>query len=166
MSHPTIRTIMLREMSSLVREVQAYPDDDSLWHTPAGITNSGGTLILHLAGNLKHFVGAVLGGTGYVRERDAEFSRRGLTRAQLTDEVEEAARVVDETLAGLSAGAWGEPYPIEVGGRTLRTSEFLIHLASHLAYHLGQIDYHRRITTGAGHAVKTVSIAELADASD
>ena len=166
MSHPTIRTIMLREMSSLVREVQAYPDDESLWYTPAGITNSGGTLVLHLAGNLKHFVGAILGGTGYVRERDGEFSRRGLTRAQLKDQVDEAARVVDETLAGLSADAWDEDYPIAVGGRTLRTSEFLIHLASHLAYHLGQIDYHRRITTGDGRAVGTVSIAELADAED
>src|SRR4051812_5197341 len=87
----TICTLMLRELRALRREVEAYPNEADLWATPQGLPNSAANLTLHLAGNLQHFIGARLGGTGYVRNRDLEFSRREGTRAELLAQVDAAA---------------------------------------------------------------------------
>lgn len=164
MPQHTIRRLLLRELRSLRREVQAYPDDEALWHAPAGISNTGGNLVLHLVANLQHFIGATLGGTGYLRQREAEFTEAGFSRDHLVQEIDAAARVVDETLAKLPAKRLDGPFPVKVAGQTLPTLDFLMHLVAHLGYHLGQIDYHRRITTGRGEAVGTVSVAEIAGA--
>lgn len=156
-----IRSILLRDLRALAREVDAYPSDDALWRAPPGISNSAGTLVLHLAGNLEHFIGAVLGGTGYVRDRDAEFATRGLTRAELRGRIEAAARSVDDTLARLAPAQVECEYPVPVAGRKLSTADFLTHLATHLAYHLGQIDYHRRVLATGSSTVDAMSISEL-----
>ena len=161
MSPETIRHVLARDLRALAREVDAYPDDDALWRTAPGITNSAGTLALHLAGNLEHFIGAVLGGTGYVRDRDAEFSTRDLTRAEARGRIEAAAKSVDATLAQLESAQWEAEYPAPVGGRKLGTGVFLVHLATHLAYHLGQIDYHRRMVVASPDTVDAMSIPEL-----
>lgn len=161
MSAQSIRSVLLRDLRALGREVDTYPSDHLLWHIAPGIANSGGTLVLHLAGNLEHFVGAVLGGTGYVRDREAEFATRDLTRAELHRRIDSAAEAVDVTLARLSPEQWQAPYPIPVGGRTLATADFLVHLATHLAYHLGQIDYHRRTLVPGSGTVDSMSIGEL-----
>ncbi|HEX5724110.1 MAG TPA: DUF664 domain-containing protein [Longimicrobiaceae bacterium] len=151
--------VLTRELRALRRQVEAYPDDESPWRMLPGISNPGGTLALHLSGNLRHFVGALLGGSGYVRDRDAEFSTRSLTRRELTERI-------DATLAEVTAALDGrelEPdadFPGPVMGMAVRTDEFLLHLAAHLAYHLGQVDYHRRIVTGGGPA-GALSLAEL-----
>lgn len=143
------------------REVEAYPDDATLWFTPPGIANPGGTLALHCAGNLQHYVGAVLGGTGYVRDRAAEFSRRGVPRAELLEGLDRAAEVVDRTLAALPEEVLERPYPERVADRIFPTGIFLAQLASHLAYHLGQLDFHRRLVTGSGGTVGAVAVADL-----
>ena len=158
-----VRMTMLRDLESLEREIDAYPDDESVWLTPPGINNSAGNLVLHLAGNLRHFVGATLGQTGYVRNRDAEFNDRGLSREELLAEVRAAVTDVDKTLAGLDDAQLGSVFPLPVGQSQKRvlTSDWLVHLAVHLTYHLGQIDYHRRLLTAVASPVDTVSVKDI-----
>jgi uncharacterized damage-inducible protein DinB len=156
-----LRSLLARDLRALAREVEAYPSDDLLWRTVPGIPNSGGTLVLHLLGNLQHFIGAVLGRTGYVRDRDAEFATRDLTRAELLRRIEVARASVDATLAQLDQERCEAEYPVPVTGRTLGTGDFLAHLAAHLAYHLGQIDYHRRMLVPGAVTVDAMSISEL-----
>lgn len=156
--------ILVRELTSLRQEIEAYPGDADLWRVVPGIANPGGTLALHLAGNLQHFVGAILGGTSYLRNRDAEFSARGLSKAQLVAQVNEAISAVEHTFRLLGPSDLASEYPEPVGKVRVNTGDFLIHLASHLAYHLGQVDYHRRIVTGNPKTVGTVAPAKLASA--
>ena len=154
----TLQRVLVRDLSAIRREVLAYPDDESLWRAVPGITNPGGTLALHAAGNIRHFVGAALGDTGYVRNRDLEFSARGLTREQIAEELDDAIAAVSHTFPRLDADALGGEYPIAVVELRVRTGPFLVHLAGHLAYHLGQLDYHRRIVTGSPQTVDTMKI--------
>ena len=156
-----LRTVMLRELRALRREVEAYPSDADLWRVVPGIANSGGNLVLHLAGNLQYFVGAALGGTGYVRNREAEFGTRDVPRRELLEQVDRAMTAVETGLGKLRDDDLDQPYPEPVGGGSYTTGAFLTHLAVHLAYHLGQVDYHRRIVTGDGTTAKTVAIGEL-----
>ncbi|HEX2719050.1 MAG TPA: hypothetical protein VHM67_15380, partial [Gemmatimonadaceae bacterium] len=90
MLRSTIQHILTRELLALRRGIEAYPDDASVWRPMPGIANVGGTLALHIAGNLQHFIGAVLGGTGYVRDRDAEFARRDVSRDEILREIDAA----------------------------------------------------------------------------
>lgn len=157
----TVGTILLRDLAALRREVEAYADETLLWARPAGAPNSGGALVRHVCGNLRHFVGAQLGGTGYVRDRDAEFGAPPVPRAALLAELAATAADVERALAALPAAAAAAPYPAPVNGRTVRTADLLLHLAVHLGYHLGQLDYHRRLVTGDAGGVNAVAIAEL-----
>src|SRR5215210_3752066 len=96
-----LRHVYLRDISTLRRELELYPDDKSLWRAVPGLPNAGGTLVLHLAGNLRHFIGAQLGGTSYVRDREAEFSTRGLSREKLAREIDATIQEVSEALGQL-----------------------------------------------------------------
>ena len=155
--------VMVRDLRTLAAELDAYPDDASVWTCPPGIPNSAGTLVLHLAGNMRHFVGARLGDTGYVRDRAAEFGARGLTRQDLRERVEAAIREVGDALARLEPRRLEEQFPDPVGGVRLCTGRFLLHLVAHTGYHLGQIDYHRRVVTGDARGVGAVPVPALAD---
>lgn len=155
--------VLVRDLRTLAAELDAYPDDASVWACPPGIPNSAGTLVLHLAGNLRHFVGARLGGTGYVRDRAAEFAARGLSRADLRALVDAAAVEVGAALAGLDPRRLDDEFPDAIGGVRLATGRFLLHLVAHTGYHLGQIDYHRRMVTGDARGVGAVPVAALAD---
>lgn len=161
MVRDALRVMLLRELRALDRQIAAYPDDWSIWQTAPGISNSTGTLVLHLAGNLRHFFGAVLGDSGYVRNRDAEFSTRGLSRAQLQSEVQATIGDVEQALDRIEPAQLEAAYPLPIGDRQVRTAEFLTHLAVHLGYHLGQVDYHRRLLTPHGQSLDTLSIREL-----
>ncbi|MEX2570509.1 MAG: DinB family protein [Gemmatimonadota bacterium] len=159
-----LHALLLRELGSLRRELQAYPDETSLWEAPPGVPNSGGNLILHLTGNLQHYVGAVLGSTGYVRDRDAEFSSGGMERPALLEQIAAAERAVDATLPALTEQRLAAPYPEPIRGHPVKTGDFLLHVAIHLGYHLGQLDYHRRIVTGDASGVDAINPAVLATA--
>jgi hypothetical protein len=161
MNGPALAAIISRELQTIERELNAYPSEAQIWELPAGLPNSAGTLALHAAGNLQHFVGAVLGGSSYVRDRDAEFSRRGVPRAELIEDLQRAARAVRETLTTLPPAKFAETYPLPVANRRVNTGEFITHLAVHLAYHAGQLDFHRRIVTGDVAGVGAVSPLEL-----
>ena len=157
----TILRLLLRDLDALQQEISAYPDDASLWTVPSGIANSGGTLALHLAGNLRHFVGHLLGASGYVRAREREFATRDLTRAAVLDELADTVTQVTRALSALDPAQLEAPFPVPVLDTQLRTDVMLLHLATHLTYHLGQVDYHRRLTTATPTTVKTISIPAL-----
>jgi hypothetical protein len=159
MSMSSIRNVLVRDLEAVREEVLAYPDEESLWQRVPGIGNSGGNLALHLAGNLQHFVGSVLGETGYLRDRDSEFDPAKRPRSFLLEELSAARLAVATTLDRLPETRCSEAFSIEFAGRRLSVDQFLVHLATHLAFHLGQIDYHRRILVGAKGDVKPVSIA-------
>jgi len=157
-------SILDRDLNALRREVEAYADDAELWRTVPGLTNPGGTLVLHLAGNLQHYFGARLGRTGYIRNRPAEFSRRDVPRAELLEEIEAARAAVKAGLAELSTAELTGEYPETIAGARLTTGEYLMHLTTHFAYHLGQVDYHRRAVTGNQAAVGAMRPVDLSSA--
>ncbi len=158
----SVTAIFDRDLRALRREVEAYPDERGLWVRVPGITNVAGNLVLHLAGNLQYYIGTVLGRTGYVRDRPAEFGRRDVPRAELLREVEAARKAVMNALEGpLDLEA---EFPESILGMRVRTGDYLIHLATHFAYHLGQLDYHRRVVTRDDKAVDAMRPTELSSA--
>jgi uncharacterized damage-inducible protein DinB len=129
-----------------------------------GISNVAGTLVLHLAGNLQHYLGARLGRTGYVRDRPAEFARRDVPRSELLRQIEAARAAVKAALSGSAQPDVMAAYPEAIGGSKVATGDYLIHLTTHFAYHLGQIDYHRRVVTGSAFGVDAIRPSELSSA--
>jgi len=152
-----IARLIRRELRTLEEEVRLYREEADLWKTPPGIRNPGGNLALHMAGNLRHFIGARLGGTGYVRDRDAEFARKDVPRAEILAEIGRAAEEVQAALSRLDPASLSRDFPDEVAGRRVKTGDYLVHLCVHLGYHLGQIGYHRRMTTGSEASANAVS---------
>jgi len=140
-----LTTLFEKDLNILIREVESYSEESDLWKTAPGITNSAGNLALHLVGNLQHFIGAVLGDTGYVRNREAEFSDRNVPKAKILQDIQETIAVVSATLTKLNDEQFNDIYPIEVFGKPMTTIHFLVHLEGHLNYHLGQVNYHRRL---------------------
>jgi uncharacterized damage-inducible protein DinB len=140
-----------------------YAREEDLWSCPAGVVNSAGTLVLHIVGNLRHFIGAQLGGVEYSRDRTAEFSDRNVASQELEARIGHAIAAVEAGLQGLNDTDLEEEYPLDVGGVRLSTGIFLTHLATHLAYHLGQVDYHRRLVTGQSAGAGAQSLSRLAE---
>lgn len=138
--------IFERELDKLAVEINSYADESGLWTTGGEISNSAGNLCLHLLGNLNHFVGATLGDTGYARNRDAEFSSKNVSRQDLIENIEKTKAVVLETLNELPPDRFEENFPVEKHDKAVKTDFMLLHLLTHFNYHLGQINYHRRLT--------------------
>lgn len=159
-----VASIVDRDLATLRREVEAYADEADLWRVVPGLPNSAGTLVLHLAGNLQHFIGRNLGGSDYVRDRAAEFERRNVPRADLLREVDAARVAVKMGFSRLASAQLAEEYPEAIANMRVVTGEYLVHLATHLAYHLGQVDYHRRVVTGNPTGVGAVRPSELSSA--
>ncbi len=160
-----LSVLFLREIDALVREVDLYPTDAAVWKEIPGVPNTGGTLVLHLVGNLRFFIGSTIGSGDYVRDREAEFALRGVPRATLRSVIATARREVEMGLTQLSTSMLEAPFPVAVGGRQMSTQLFVLHLLSHLAYHLGQIDYHRRASTGDSRSANALPLANLGEAS-
>lgn len=159
-----VAALLDRELRTLRREVEAYSDERQLWQEVPGMPNTGGTLALHLAGNLQHYVGARWAGTGYVRDRDAEFARRDVPRAEIVAEIERARTAVAAGLANVDDAVLASEYPEIITNARLRAGEYIVHLALHFAYHLGQLDMHRRVVTGTTAGVGALRPAELRSA--
>lgn len=140
----SLAVLFIRDLDRLITELECYPDEASLWVLPEGIGNSAGTLALHLCGNLQHFIGAVLCQTGYVRKREEEFSLRDLPRSHLIVEINKTKDLISSQLnenIQLDADYPSGFHPMG----DMSTGQFLAHLYGHLNYHLGQINYHRRL---------------------
>lgn len=134
-----------RELNRLKDEVSAYSDDAIFWKIENDIKNSGGNLTIHLIGNLNHFIGATLGNSGYIRQRDKEFNDKNVPREGILKQISELKITLENVLSYLTPEDLDKKYPIEVFGKPITTEYFLIHLYGHLNYHLGQINYHRRL---------------------
>ena len=138
----TIYTLFERDLKKLIEEISLYKNETDLWKIKDGISNSGGNLTLHLVGNLNHFIGATLGSTGYIRERDKEFSLKDIPREQLIDNINTTSAIVINILSSLSKDDLEKDFPIPINNKISSTGFILIFLLAHLNYHLGQINYH------------------------
>ncbi len=134
-----------RDLEKLKTEIISYKDEKKMWEVSGDIKNSAGNLCLHLLGNLQHFIGATLGNSGYKRNRDAEFSRKNVPVEEIQKEIDETIVILKKTLGELDEKRLKDIYPINVFGYEMTTGFFLTHLTTHLGYHLGQINYHRRL---------------------
>ena len=134
-----------RDLQRLKTEIELYRIEENLWLVKDGIGNSAGNLCLHLIGNLSHFIGAMLGNTGYIRHREDEFSLKNIPRQDLVTNIENCRLIVRNTLAKLTVADLEKEFPQQVFDKSITTEMMLMHLTTHLTYHLGQINYHRRL---------------------
>jgi len=141
----SLKSLYNRDLNKLKLEIESYKSEESIWKIDKNISNSTGNLCLHLVGNLSTYIGAELGNSGYVRHRDLEFSSKDIPKTELLEKIKSLIEIVDSTLNQLSDEDLKKDYPTEALGYKMTTGYFLIHLLSHLDYHLGQINYHRRL---------------------
>lgn len=141
----TLNKLFTRDLNALKIEIESYTNQSSLWLVPEGISNSAGNLCLHLIGNLNHYIGATLGNSGYIRQRDLEFSLKDVPKAELIQKIDDTIAVLTSVIEQLSQVDLKKEYAHQVFKAPMTTEFFLVHLTTHLAYHLGQINYHRRL---------------------
>lgn len=141
----TLIKLFKRDLNKLIEEIELYSNESNLWKKEGLVSNSAGNLCLHLVGNLNHFIGATLGDTGYVRQRDLEFSNKNVPVSVMKKQVEETIVMIETTLSKLTEADLQAEYRRNPFEDYMTTEYFLTHLALHLAYHLGQINYHRRL---------------------
>jgi len=133
-----------RDLEKLIKELKAYPNETDLWKVDKAINNSAGTLALHLVGNLNHFIGHILGETNYVRDREFEFSGTVVPLAEIIEKIEQTIKMIQEVLPKLSKDSMEQIFKFDFLGKQ-STAFYLMHFVTHLSYHLGQINYHRRL---------------------
>ena len=141
----TLKTLFTRDLNRVIKEIEAYKDEASIWKIDGLINNSAGNLCLHLIGNLKTYIGKELGKTDYIRNRPLEFSLKNVSRKELIKEINNTIEIINTTFENLDPTVLETEYPILVFEQKKSTEYFLVHLTTHLAYHLGQINYHRRL---------------------
>ena len=134
-----------RDLNKLIVEINLYSNESNLWKVDKAISNSAGNLCLHLVGNLKTFIGAHLANSGYIRQRDLEFSLKNVPRTEMVKQVIETIYIIEVALKSLTASDLQKEYTPQVFDKPMTTEYLLIHLSMHLSYHLGQINYHRRL---------------------
>lgn len=136
--------LLRRDLLRLADQIGRVPEE-ILFATLPGVTNSCGNLAMHLEGNLREYIGRQLGGVAYVRERPLEFAGKDVGRDELERRVREVAELVPGVVDALTPDRLAAVYPENVLGTPMTVGQFLIHLYGHLNYHLGQIDYLRRL---------------------
>jgi hypothetical protein len=141
----TYKKLYIDFLNALKNEISLYKNEENIWKIVGDITNTPGNLCLHLSGNLKHFYGAIIGNTGYVRERDLEFSRKNVSRDDLIKEVDDTISMIEKIFNGLTLEDINRIYPDDKFGENVTYGFVFSRLISHLSYHIGQINYHRRI---------------------
>jgi len=141
----SLSELLIRDLTKIQAELGLYEDEKLIWKTTDSILNSAGNLALHIAGNLQHFIGSVLGDNGYVRQRELEFSSKDIPVREVIEELDRTKMAVSSTLDKLNEQDLSKSFPVNVFGHEMTTELFLLHLLSHTSYHLGQINYHRRL---------------------
>lgn len=142
-----LAALFSRDLTRLIQELHAFPSDEVLWQRAPGVKNSAGNLVLHLEGNLREYIGRQLGQVAYSRVRDQEFSLAGVSRDDLIRRMEQVRELVATVVSRLSDDDLAAIYPEWALDTELSSLDFLVHLHGHLNFHLGQIDYLRRILT-------------------
>lgn len=145
MNADLLSTFFQRELERLKDEIKLFPNEESLWIVRDGISNPAGNLALHLIGNLNHFIGATLGDTGYIRERDLEFNKKNVPSSEIIADIDRTKETISEVLSNITDEDLKKDYPIEKTFGKVSTAYLLVHLITHLNYHLGQINYYRRL---------------------
>lgn len=147
MSTQVLIELFERDLTRLKKELLLYKKEEMMWLVKNEINNSAGNLALHIIGNLKTFVGTNLGGTGYIRNREAEFSEKNVPRTKTLKMIDETFKVIQSTINNFTENDLNKLYPVQVfkNKKEMTNEYFLIHLYGHLNYHLGQINYHRRL---------------------
>lgn len=144
----TLKNLFNRDLSRLKSEIENYTSEENIWSVSKHIVNSSGNLCLHIAGNLNTYIGKELGGINYIRNRDQEFSLKNIPRSELVNKITGTMAMVDQVLSQLDEAELSKEYPTLVLDTKTSTEYLLVHLATHLAYHLGQVNYHRRLLDG------------------
>lgn len=137
-----------QQLDQLEKEILAYQDEDAMWLQADGINNSAGNLVFHLIGNLNHFIGFALGNTGYERDRDFEFTVPFVKQEDLINGIHATKTMIEQTIRGVEDLEADYPEVEYRAGVTGSIAHQLLRLLNHLAYHLGQINYHRRMLDG------------------
>ena len=140
-----LKSLFTRDLIRLRNEIELYKNDENLWRLEGNIANSAGNLCLHLVGNLNTYIGKEIGNTGYTRNRELEFSLKHVSREELLSKIDDTIQVVLTSLDKLDDTLLQHEYPVVVFQDKTTTGYMLVHLATHLSYHLGQINYHRRL---------------------
>ncbi len=141
----SFKSLIIRDLLKLKQEVESYKDESILWAFDAGISNSAGNLCLHLLGNINHFICATLGNSGYVRNRDLEFSQKNIPVEVLAAQIDDTVGAAENTFDKMTITSLDQEYPLVFNNQKLTTEQMLVNIVSHLNYHLGQINYHRRL---------------------
>jgi hypothetical protein len=141
----TLKTLFTRDLNKLIQEIELFKNEINIWKVEHDIKNSAGNLCLHLIGNLNAFIGKAIGKIDYVRNRESEFSLKNIPREELLDKIEKTIQVVNLSLTSMDENILSEEFPILVFEKKTSVEYMLIHLSTHLSYHLGQINYHRRL---------------------
>lgn len=145
MAIETLKSLFNRDLNKLKTEIESYQNESKIWAVEKNISNSAGNLCLHLIGNLNTYIGAEIGKTNYIRHRELEFSQKDIPQSQLIAQIGATIIVVNNALDQLTDENLKNEYPLLVFDTKTSTDFFLTHLTTHLAYHLGQINYHRRL---------------------
>jgi uncharacterized damage-inducible protein DinB len=140
-----LASLFARDLTKMVEQIRAFPSDEAFWETPRGITNSAGTLALHIDGNLREYVARQLGGVSYTRDRPSEFSVREVPRDEIIVRISKLSETIPSIIEGLTEQQLDDVYPDVVFDAPMQTRWFLLHLYGHLNWHRGQMDYVRRI---------------------
>jgi uncharacterized protein DUF1572 len=151
-------SLFRRDLTRLIDQIKAFPSREMTWAVLPGITNSAGTLALHIEGNLREYVGRQLGDEAYSRNRDQEFVPTSLSTDEIVARLENVRTDISGTLENIPEERMKMQYPEVVLGRPLSVEDFLLHLYGHLNWHLGQIDSLRRALTGDG-AIKAAGLS-------
>lgn len=133
------------DLDRLVVELKAYSDETIIWKTSAKVNNSAGHLSLHLIGNLNHFIGRMIGSKDYTRNRDQEFNGSPISVTSIIEQIDATKAIVNSSLLNIPATTLDDRFPQDVFGFEMTYRYFIMRLAGHLSYHLGQISYHRRL---------------------
>lgn len=140
-----LKEIYNRDLNKLKLELMAYSNESELWLTDKEITNSAGNLCLHLIGNLKTYIGGALANINYTRNRPEEFSYKNISRNQLIKQIDAIIIEINKVLDTITTTTLECDYPILVFDKKTTIAYMLTHLTTHLSYHTGQINYHRRL---------------------
>ncbi len=141
----SLKSLFNRDLNKLRSEMESYQKEENIWLNDREISNSAGNLCLHIIGNLNWFIGAQLGHSGYIRQRELEFSTKNIPLGDLLKSIDETIVILDSILNNITPTQLEMEYPLLVFKEKTKTSFFLVHLTTHLSYHLGQINYHRQL---------------------
>lgn len=141
----TLISLFERDLNRVIDELNLYQSESNIWKVEGNISNSAGNLALHLIGNLKTYIGKEIGNFDYVRNRDLEFADKNVPRERIVADLNDTVAIIKDSLKFVSDEELKKDYPLLVLSDRTSTEYFLVHLATHLNYHLGQINYHRRL---------------------